>query len=531
MKRAKRVLGLGVGRGLKARRVVVRDTAPPAPEPEPARTGREIDLSLEWMKVDSLKEGSEGAVIYGCNPEGIEVPVSYDYSRNQQVYGRFPAISRDVTSRLPLRVWLEEVKKFEGRFVDLHTRRIDAQAAHFAPMQPTLGADPEVFVVANDQPMRVIPAWEVFPVEQTVPISSYMSDGAGGTKPTTYPDGFGVEFSVYSPYCQAWFVDRFAASLYHIQQRAAKMGGHITLRDCMPISLGDIAPEHLQLGCSPSLNAYGDVPVMPDGGTLPWRTIGMHLHYGFAHFGGYWTPRYMKEFNAKHPEYINYIVRLMDIGALVALALTPTLQSAQRRTLYGRAGEYRVDLDKIWKLEYRTHSSAVMYHPVLTHIVCEITRALFNIGAAMPFGVRLPKPEVMQEAINGCDARLARAILKDYKWVVYGALRQRAIRDTDAVTARAWRWIEASEGLEGAYDLTDKALNNNWHFDELDLTGKPKVPEALKIHWVGHCGSQEACIAHAGALAAKKDPDAKSVEAASYPRKVEGERTYIVKEV
>ncbi len=230
---------------------------------------------------------------------------------------------------------------------------------------PQVGADPEIFI--TDALGRMIPAFEFLPEKKGTRAVGY-TEASSATK-VGYWDGFQAEFNIEPNACHSYVVDAIRNGLYHILNTArAKVGPKVKLTHGSSFKLSDkllkdTDEKYITLGCAPSLNAYGEQPlVVEDGRSIMWRSAGCHIHYGYA------------SSNAKvwNPELAVKVVKGMDaISGVIGTMLLQGLECPVRRNYYGRAGEYRLPAHG---LEYRVPSSTTMIHPVVMHLILDLTR-------------------------------------------------------------------------------------------------------------------------------------------------------------
>lgn len=166
----------------------------------------------------------------------------------------------------------------------------------------------------------------------------------------------------------------------------------------MPIpeeSLKNAKDEHVEFGCNPSLNVYGGYGIKAPGREVPFRSAGGHIHFGIG---------------KKTDEQIKNIVTALD--AIVGVACTSLFQGMEnpkRRSMYGLAGEYRLPRHG---LEYRTLSNAWLSHPVIMHLVFDLSRKALMLGqlGLLEKNWNATQDEVIR-CIQTCDVELAQKIL------------------------------------------------------------------------------------------------------------------------
>jgi hypothetical protein len=258
----------------------------------------------------------------------------------------------------------------------------------------TIGADPEVFVERGDG--SLFPAFEFLG-----PKHDYQTD----SPPACYWDGYQAEFAFYPPECMDTLVTRIGEGLRFIQQAAlardknAKLSVRTTFDIPAERLLSD-KPEHVEFGCNPSLNVYGEKMPKPQGIDVPFRSSGGHLHFSI--------PRGSK--NKLLPRMIKELDRILGV---ISVAMFQYYDRPERRMLYGRAGEYRAPK---YGFEYRVLSSAWTIHPGLVQFVYEAARHI--IGAVMQQKTDAPlswwdvSEDEARACINNCDVGMAQALMQ-----------------------------------------------------------------------------------------------------------------------
>jgi hypothetical protein len=249
-----------------------------------------------------------------------------------------------------------------------------------------LGSDPELFCVGKSG--VVIPAWKFLP-----------SKAVAGGGP--YWDGWQAEFNTSPRACLAYFTDQVQAQLrkLYTSLQAYRLGARLTIKNGIRLSERArqlAAEEHVALGCAPSMNAYGEAPPM----TLlsprqrPERYAGWHMHFGLGPLSQ----------EAAVP-----IVKLLDKMLGVALvSLCQGYEDTTRRTMYGRAGEYRLPPHG---LEYRVPSSAIGAAPGIHHLVYELGRQAVRIAMMGLAELWDCGEDEARRIINSYDVAGAQAVL------------------------------------------------------------------------------------------------------------------------
>lgn len=253
-----------------------------------------------------------------------------------------------------------------------------------------IGSDPEIFVVKGDG--SLLPAFEFLGPKVA-------------THETPYWDGFQAEFSTRPNSCLAFHVDSVQAGLKNTLAAARKKDPKAKLTtintfDIEPEVLAKAAPEHVAFGCAPSFNAYGMSGIKLDGRDVPFRSAGGHIHLGIG--------------KRTHEQAIPIVKALDAILGVACVSLFADFDSPTRRAMYGLAGEYRLPSHGI---EYRVLSNAWLAHPLLNHIVFDLSRKAAAMGEYGMMSIwNASETEVIQ-CINNCDVSLAHDILSRNKEV------------------------------------------------------------------------------------------------------------------
>lgn len=322
----------------------------------------------------------------------------------------------------------------------------------------TIGADPEILVTDKDG--------------KVIPFGTLYKDNVPGV----IIDGFAAEFTPVYDYCLAYLTDKLQDCLNNAYKYVSdKKGAQFSVQDYIltPKKWRYTLPEsQVVLGCKPSCNAYGDTVKFKDGIDTPYRTAGCHMHYGSITT---YTTKILQD-----PTAITEIIKWCDIIAGVwSVALLPQ-QNPRRRKLYGRAGEYRTTYYSSTKsvgLEYRTHSSYVLAHPAIWHLMYEITRSAFILGmsgAGEFIRDLFPSDTTIKNIINKVDVKAAQALVKTHKDFYKATLRHLGVYAQNL----AYNLSQMDKGLQNAVDFTN--IPANWKLTPLGVTSS----------WAGHSGSK-----------------------------------------
>ena len=318
-----------------------------------------------------------------------------------------------------------------------------------------LGADPEIFVT-NKQGI-IIPAFSFLPDKETAqitrPISPDDRDGTtSGGAGKVYNDGFQAEFDSHPFVCISWLIDTFHVKMKEILEKArAKFGNDVqlcsdTVLDVPEEFMLKAAERHVQFGCMPSMNIYGDRGQVVDGKILPFRFAGGHIHVGQV---------------PKSEAEIVRIVKAMDalVGCL-SIALWGKTEDPRRRIFYGRAGEYRLPKHG---LEYRVVSSRMLRHPFYANMMFESARRAFKAGNTGLFELAGTfDEELVRSAINESHVGKARKVLVQNKNFLKPWM--------DEYDKNAWRVVIGTKKLKMA-----KTLEEDWGI----------AKNSFRYHWHG----------------------------------------------
>lgn len=256
----------------------------------------------------------------------------------------------------------------------------------------TYGSDPE-FMLFDRELNRIVSAIGVLNNDKHTPHD--LGDGF-----RVYADNVLVETSFNPTKSKDGIIDSIrkaiakihahVGSRYHLIANSA----HIYEREDMMVQ------EAWAIGCDPNFNAYTMKENHPSGFKDFMRTGSCHLHIGHPLLSD--------------PKAKANAVKLLDIYlgcASVIFDKDPT--AILRRSLYGRAGEYR---PTPYGIEYRVLGGFPLRSPVLMDLVMDI------VGHAIEFVDNGSVEEVLKSsdqdtvcsAINDCKPELAESVLRSH---------------------------------------------------------------------------------------------------------------------
>ena len=244
-----------------------------------------------------------------------------------------------------------------------------------------IGSDPEFFYEKDGV---VVPSSEVLASDHT----HVIRDGVQG------------ELNPSPDNCRQRSGARFLEALEEAIGYGMLAGADLSLKQAVevPDSVWDrMSDQDKEFGCNPTLNVYKEDIEKPSGTETRLRSAGGHVHISLS-----------KAHKLRHRTF----VKLLDIvvgNTLVLIDRDPANKT--RRTIYGRAGEYRL---KEYGVEYRVPSNFWIRHYILWSGLAALVRnaiALLTNGHGRAL-LRHMDMDKVREAINNNDYDLA---LENYK--------------------------------------------------------------------------------------------------------------------
>lgn len=233
-----------------------------------------------------------------------------------------------------------------------------------------LGCDPEVFL---SRPMRgrksIVGSEFIIP-----PIGIHVE--RNGMSGGVVRDGVQVELHPQAVHCRANLSYNIQTCFRELNKvvEIGRTKGLIDLAiDFSPVvklSKGDLnrlSPDSRKLGCMPSKNAYGRTHIEKDGEKFLTRSAAGHIHVG------------SEMFSKKGVERKGFVCIMDVLVGNTAVLMDRHPLAAERRKLYGRAGEYRTPAHGV---EYRTLSNFWLRHYVLMSAVFGLTKVAALVAQA-----------------------------------------------------------------------------------------------------------------------------------------------------
>lgn len=260
------------------------------------------------------------------------------------------------------------------------------------------GTDPEIFVV--DEHDHVLPAYRWLPAKKEA-TKQWKDGGMSPYRGPVFWDGFQAEFLPNPAHCLQQVMEFVRNGLVDVHTLARNFDNKARLSIKseveVPLTLRMSEKiEHLAFLCSPSYNVYSELqPELPDARSHAWRYAGGHIHMGIA--------------LSKDTLVINNLVKKLDaILGVAGVSLAASLDTPQRRKLYGKAGEFRLPKHG---LEYRVLSNFWLCSPVIFQLTFMLARAAAKLAMSPLSKYWEADEDHVRSVINGCDVQGARTII------------------------------------------------------------------------------------------------------------------------
>jgi len=232
------------------------------------------------------------------------------------------------------------------------------------------GADPEIFL-RSKKTGRIIGSELVIPQE-----GIQVNSNEGLTyRGKIVRDGVQVELQPYPASCRQTFSHNVKQLLLKLEEVATAANCELCYDTVVTMEekeLARLSPKSRVLGCQPSENIYGPSPIgVPS--DYPVRSAGGHIHLGY--------PRTSEHTSGTHAVLntrpVERLIALMDICVgIPGVILDRSERAAERRQVYGRAGEHRLQPHGI---EYRTLSNFWLRAYPLSSLMLALARMAMNI--------------------------------------------------------------------------------------------------------------------------------------------------------
>lgn len=338
------------------------------------------------------------------------------------------------------------------------TETIHVEPAITLNVGAVTGADPEVFIVNSKG--------TVVRAKKYVQMStSYRKETYYGRSNIIW-DNVAAELQPVAGSCAQHVIDRIGMlvrSLFAVVlDPTTRKNYDICTTPAMPVTQKNRVAEVLEFGCSPALLITGqeitEVRPLIDPRECEFRSIGGHVHmsgvkpHATSNYSarqqpdGKYPKRYHSLNNMRNGKPYSGLEILEDdaekikltqmfdillgtVGCLFEYRMGNQEAALIRRMMigYGRAGEFRVNKKSY---EYRTLSPWWMDHPLLAHLMFNLSRDIYRFwecdGCADKFLVDFNDRGIIEEAINECNPvqceqvlvrgiKAFRSVVKQYK--------------------------------------------------------------------------------------------------------------------
>lgn len=310
-----------------------------------------------------------------------------------------------------------------------------------------IGQDTEYFLW-DTKKQQVYPSWKHFPQKKKALKATYEAFPLGhwsGRDAYLYRDGLAVEVNSGPVTCRAWLWEDQKLTLQKLRPAELPQKVIYTTRPVVEVNealRASFPKDVAQLGCSPTMDAYtGRQKIIKvDPRTLPFRSIGAHLHISFT--------------QQLHPAWHQPFIKLADL--LLGLPFTYIFADElefKRRTLYGAAGEYRIQRS-YGGIEYRVLSPRLYNHPAIMGLFTGIWKHLLGSRALALWSYWDSAWEVpLQLAINTGEG--LEELLPIWDKVTFPVLRPFGFEGSSSI----WLWKKLRE-LNLAGKFPDAGIAN-----------------------------------------------------------------------
>ena len=297
-----------------------------------------------------------------------------------------------------------------------------------------LGSDPEFFYV--DKEGEVIPSTQVVPKEGNL----------------VKQDGFQGELNPYANTCRAIG----GSNIYDALEEANDYAKRIDAK--LSFNVGHIISDKVwksspillrRFGCNPTINAHESKFKRVTGLRERFRAAGGHIHLGGL--------------RQEEKNDANKLVTLMDIVAGNTCVLIDRDESnARRRTMYGRAGEYRI---KSYGLEYRVLSNFWLRSYTLWSMATALLRNAVGLYRAKVTDDLISRFDMkkVRDAINNNDKELA---LENFK-ILCDYFKEKKIACSSGLDFRTvdkiYQWLATDNPMSYIGVNTVEDSLKQWH--------------------------------------------------------------------
>ena len=265
-----------------------------------------------------------------------------------------------------------------------------------------------------------------------------------------YRDGFLCEVNFKNGlFCRGHVAMGLSRAFQQLYARIAPYGYSLSAEPTKDIVFDDTAPSDVYtLGCLPSKNFYGEpfllAGVSPK--TVPYRTAGCHVHLSTS------DKTKWKDNEQLVPLFDKYV------GLPLTYLTTHQNAEARRRTLYGRAGEYRLTAYKSGErgIEYRVPSGFLLTYAPLVSLALGVMREITHRSEGS-YSCAISEHDEIRAMINESQVK-AHALPSNTKWYTPNVLK-RAREKLARITLTDWSVLQTdAQAHDFGWDQFRKGL-------------------------------------------------------------------------
>ena len=284
-----------------------------------------------------------------------------------------------------------------------------------------MGADPEIFLSKNGKIIgseRVIPGGPLVGPAQSCNPSLSMGQ--------VVRDGIQAELHPAPTHCRQILAENTLELLKLLGTEAAKHGAKLDFSQTVTVTqkeINSLSEESRRLGCQESLNIHTPGRGLGiDPTKYQVRSAGGHMHFDLTA---------VLDANGQRIDVLKFVPILDILVGNTSILLDDDPRAAERRQVYGRAGEFRTPA---YGLEYRTLSNFWLRSEMYLSLMFGLARQAIGLvytdvrngdDANQKQLLKLIKLENIIKAINEADRDLALDNLKRLKKFFHGPFGER----------------------------------------------------------------------------------------------------------
>lgn len=262
------------------------------------------------------------------------------------------------------------------------------------PIGFTMGTDPEIFLKRGD---RIIGSERVIPKEG-LSWGAYAKIVRDGIQAELHPAPCGAAELLCNGLTTCFRALQYHLSVNHPDVKVCWAG----VVEVEKSEVDALSPESRILGCAPSRNFYGLVPMTVDPAKYLIRAAGGHQHIGIKGIAGL--------FLGDADERTSLIPLLDIFVGNTGVLLDRNPAQTERRLMYGQVGQFRLP---IHGLEYRTLSNFWLRHSSLVDLMFGMAR----LAVSVLFETLNGPQNLEQELIDVVDIKKIMAAIQNNDYV------------------------------------------------------------------------------------------------------------------